>query len=1055
MHEFSRSIPKRCQLFVGLVLALTLFFNTVGTLYAAGTTGTINGTVTNQAGNTPLPDVAVSAVAPTGRYTAKTDARGFFSFTGLPPDTYTISFELPGFQPSSVTGITVFADSVQQVSQVLAKSLSTIGRVTARSQGGAYQPTQTQDTYTVTSAQIQTALGRSDAISESQLLVSLPGATYDSSGYPVLRGGRENEEGFQFEGIDYTDAFSSQFINSLALNPAVGSLQLTPGAGDASSGNAGTGSINLIAKRGAYPGFGSIQGTIQGSDYNHELGLEYGFATPNGRVSNYFAYQGTRSFGASYGRNADARQIGRFFTVTDQLSDDIVDNFVYKFGRNNNQSAQVFFQNELFNFTNSYGGFGNLNYKTGDPYFLANATGASGLTNAQVQGLIENDPFQPSATSALTRAPGSYFQPNSTLKFQYTNNLDSSTFLTFKTYRVNSAVTFDFPFNGQNVFAFSDFYLKQGGQRTGFTLDGTKQVGSKNLVQVGGKFETLIPTYDQVNPEDGFFSTLVSGQLYDFVPNTAAACPFGVDNGCGYLFNYLKNPGAVPRNNEQVSTIRHDFALYLTDTFSPSSRVKIQAGARFDGTKYGFGNDQSQYYAPARISPAGFPLDAAGKEITSDTGTYLTNVRDENTKPIVFEPRLAVSYQLGGADSLRASYGRSVEFPSIGVVDLSSGRGQYGRFKGIPANAAICGVTGNLTCIDYADQLFWANQNYLQGVPYQPVKPATFSNFDFSYSHQFPQGFGLKVTPFYRRGYDATALVASPRVDAKGNPLLNADGTLVLGPPTATNLGVSRTTGLEFLLTKEALVGFSGSLSATYINETSNVIPNSPNEDFFPSIPPASLALGNQYRVGFLSPFQATLAMQYKSKGGLRINPQIYYVRGYPYGEGKLTATIVNGKAFNVPNTNITDPNGSAAASFYIDPLNPGTLLTPNIAASRGTPEANSAGGVIARANIFTNLTVEFSKPGSRSTLGVQVFNLFGNVYSRFGGGSPLVTNTRYQPIATGVSGPLSGYSGTSARFPSLGTSPYYGAEQNGQLPYRIRPNQEGTQYQFYYNLKL
>ena len=251
MFVVSRFNPRGYgrRLIVGVLLAIALFVNSAGTLLA-GTTGTISGTVTDGKTGAPLAGVRVTAVSPTGQYSSKTDAKGFVSFTGVSPDTYTVSFEITGYQPASLTGVNVFADQIAQVTTGLQKSLKTIGSVSARSPGGAFQPTQTQDTYTVSSSQITTQLGKANAVSETDLLVSLPGASLDSSGYPVLRGGRENEEGFQFEGIDYTDAFTSQFINSLAINPGIGELQLIPGAGDASQGNTGTGVINLISKRG-------------------------------------------------------------------------------------------------------------------------------------------------------------------------------------------------------------------------------------------------------------------------------------------------------------------------------------------------------------------------------------------------------------------------------------------------------------------------------------------------------------------------------------------------------------------------------------------------------------------------------------------------------------------------------------------------------------------------------------------------------------------------------------------------------------------------------------
>jgi hypothetical protein len=1040
------------------MIAAVMLLQTTGFGVAAGITGTISGTISNAATGVPLAGVKINVASPTGSATATTNAQGFFSLTGLTVDTYTVSFQSPGFEPASLTGMTVFADQVLDVSTKLRKSLSTIAKVTARgSGGGAYQPKQTQDTYSVTSDQVEAILGRSDAVSESNLIASLPGATYDSSGYPVLRGGRENEEGFQNEGIDQTDAFTSQFVNSLALNPSLKSLQLTPGAGDASTGNAGTGTINLVSKRGTYPAFGSLQGTIQGPDYDHELGFEYGFASPDGRFSNYFAFEGTRLAGADFGHSVDARDLGPggYFFNTDQISSDIVDNLVYKFGRDNSQSIQAYLENEIFEFTNTYGDTQHYYYKTNDPYFLSVATGVSGLTTAQVQNLIGLLPYQPSATAFLDgRSPSQVFEPNGTFKLQYSNNINSSTFATVKFYEVASSGIFDLPYNGDSAIGVASAYAAQGGHRTGFAADVTKQFGSVNLVQGGVKYEVLSPTFDSVDPSDGFFSTVFSGNAYDFVP--ASACPAAFPAGtCGYLYKYLAKPGPTPYNDEQTSTSRQDFSTYLTDTITPNSKLKIQAGLRLDGSHYRFASGESEFYAPAAVNAAGFPLNAAGQAVTSDTQTYLTNVNSSETQPLVVEPRLSSSFQLGPSDAVRASYGRSVELPALGDVDYQQGRGQFARFSNVPVNGAVCGITGNLTCQNYADQLYWINQNFLEGVPYQPVQPATFNNYDFSYSHDFHHGIGMKITPFYRRSYNDLALVASPRTGSNGQAILNPNGTLDLGPTTSTNLGVSRTSGIEFLMTKEAPVGFSGSFSATYINETSNVIPNTPDEDFFPSIPPASLALANEYRVGFLSPFQATLAVQYKSKGGLRINPQIYYSRGYPIGEGLYTATYVNGVPYNVANTNVTDPNGAAIAQQYVDPQNPGTLFKPNIDATRGVANTAAAGGVIGSPWVGANLTIEYSPPRTRSTIGVQILNLASDVYNNFGGGNTLAPNDAYQPVATGRSGPQSGYNAAYAQYPTLGGAYYLGAAEHGQSAYTISPSFEPMQIQAYYKLSI
>jgi hypothetical protein len=1049
----------------GGLLAIVLFFNAAGTLLA-GTTGTISGTISDAKTGVRLAGVHVSAVAPTAKYSSVTDAKGFYAFTGVEPDTYTVSFELAGYQPYAATGVNVFADQVSSVSLALQRSLVTIGRVTARSQTGAYQPTQTQDTYTLNSAQIATQLGQADNPSETSLIISLPGASLDSSGYPVIRGGRENEEGFQYEGIPYTDAFTNQFVNSLALNGGVQSVQLTPGAGDASTGNSGTGTVNLIAKRGARPAFGQIDVEALVNPYSHHLQAEYGFATPNGRISNYISFLGTRD-GNQYGPwGTPAAEVGAgaFYGTSFTQSEDITDNFFYKFGRDNNQSIQIFYQNQQYNFSENYGGISTLCFITCDAYALANlnAFNFGLLSNQQIQAVTGLDPYQTSPNEMLNRKT-TYYQPNDTFKVQYSNNIDASTFVTTKFYKVNSVVTFDFPYPGQT---YNEFIALQGGQSTGTTLDVTKQLNSKNLIKAGGQFAFLHPVYNFLDPEYGelALSGFGSGafEVFDFLPNNSSCGGAYYGFGCGYIYDKFNpnNEPRIPAFLETTGTNRQDYAGYLNDTFTASDRLKIDGGIRLDGTNYRIPSaapcnaynakgqylDDPAYGGSNQCLYAHNAFDAAGNPITT--------IDPATKNPNVFEPRLAASFQLTKNDSVRASYGRSVEFAPLGDIDFVVSRDYYtSRYGKIPVNPnnnpAVCGVTGTTTCANYGDELFWENQNEISGVPYQPVKPETFNNYDFSYSHDFGHNIGVKLTPFYRRGYDAIALTQTVKVDSKGVPILDAAGGVQFNPPLATNDGQENTTGLEFLVTKDAAYGLSGQFSATYINEFSNVPPLSDSEDFFPTIPPASLALGNLYRVGFISPFQATLALAWKSHFGLKINPVISDNRGYPIGNGIYTATYINNVAYNVPNTNVTNPDGSTAAQLYVDPENPGSMLHPNIAAYRGGGLGPSPGASLSNPQFNTNLGIEFKPQGSRSTFGVFVSNLFNQLYSQ-----PPQINSRYQPVATNIAGPQTGLSDLPLEFPGVGFS-NWGTTRQGNQPYLQSQYNEPTTYRLYYQLAI
>jgi hypothetical protein len=1061
---------------IGMALAIALLASFAAPALADTTTGNISGTVT--ANGQPVPNVAVVAVAPSGRYTAKTDAKGFYSIPGVTPDTYTITFGATGYSSATVNGVTVNPTQGTLVNQTLSGQLKTIGSTTSRATGvSAFQPQQAVDTYSVNSTQINTILGKAHATSETNLLIALPGASLDRSGYPVLRGGRENDEGFQFEGIDYTDAFTNQFVNTLALN-GTQNFQLTPGAGDASIGNTGTGAINATVKRGTNPRFGSGEFDVGSPNFDRYLTGEFGFAAPNGSFSNYMSFEGEGT-GRVYGRSGvDINRLSAQQAVNYQVSRDFIENAVYKFGANKAQSLQLFYQNQDYRFLYA-NNFGYNNFRVGDPVFFSSVTGAFGITNAELAAvtpleygqsyICANPGVQNSGpcniAQPLNRPPFSDIQPNETFKLQYSNAINSSTFFTAKFYRVNAVSIFDEPYGAAAAYAFGavgDTYSLQGGQRTGVTFDVTKQLGQKHLLGFGAKYEYLHPVDTYQSASTGLIGgALNDTALYDFLsnnpasPNYAKSCvtvllpAFGV-NPCGYLDAYFPNgAGKLPNYNQGPTTSRQDYAYYISDQFQATDKLKFNLGLRVDGSTYNYPPiGFNAYNVPGGYaSGAYYPIgtDAAGNDIFQDPGQF--------KHPSVLQPRFALAYQFTPRDAFTFSYGRSVELPPIGFVDNKFPEAGLARFKGIPSTLPVCGPTGDRVCRDYADQLYWDYQGGLDGIPFTPVKPSTFSNFDASLQHDFGHGVALKLTPFYRRGYDVLVQTATQRI-INGAPAFDSNGNPVLNPAVTSNAGINRTTGVELYLTKTAAFGLSGSFSLTYLNEFSNVIPTVANEDFFPSIPPPSLALGNLYRVGFVSPLNGTVALQYKWRNGFRLNPIIGFNNGYPYGSGLLTAIgPINGLNYNVPNTNVSiQPalGGSTAATRYVDPANPGSVFAPNVAATRGNLEGNSAGQNLThpRVNVAT-VDFEYNKPGTRSTFGVLVSNIFNQIYTQ-----PAL-NPRYQPVATGISGPRSGTTSGAVSFgEGLGYT-NYDPSRYPNLPFLLTPSGSPTQYRFYYQLSL
>jgi hypothetical protein len=1035
-----------------MALAVAFAASIAAPALADTTTGNLSGTVTTSNGQ-PVSNVNVVAVAPSGRYTSKTDAKGFYSIVGVVPDTYSITFSGSGYQGATINGVTVNPTQTSTVNQTLTTQLKTIGSTTSRASGvSAFQPQQPEDTYSVNANQIQTILGKSHAQSETSLIISLPGASLDSSGYPVLRGGRENDEGFQFEGIDYTDAFTHQFVNSLALN-GVSNFQLSPGAGDASVGNVGTGQINATVKRGSHPSFGNVEADLRGPTFEHFASTEFGWATPTGNLSSYTSFTGNDT-GNQCGRwGTDCNLVGLQIFNDFSTGRDFIENAVYKFGNNKNQSIQGFYQNQIYEFYQNaqFANPRSLRYRTSMPDYIFYSAGSLGISQGAFAAMTPFEYQQQNLTQTLTRPANTYNQPNETIKLQYSNSLNQSTFMTLKAYKVNSSVLFDFPYAAQScqgVFsgANCDFTAIQGGLRTGFAADFTKQLGAKHLLGFGAKYEF-------VHPIDTFQSASLGAvalgfdnatDILDFVPG-------------GYLSGFLGGATArVPDYNQSPQANRHDSGYYLQDQFQANDKLKITGGLRVDNASFDYStnphfgafNDPNGY-SSGYFLPISTGLYTSGPLIGTPDPAKDVYSTDFHRTSSTLQPRFGVAFQYNPRNSITFNYGRSVEIPPIAFIDDRLPRSQYAGFAAIPASAAICGPTSDRTCRNYADQLYWDNQNLIGGVPIAPAKPSTFNNYDMSLQHDFGNGLSAKITPFYRRGYDVLAQFSAPLL-INGVPQFDQNGNPLTGPSQTSNLGTSYTTGVEFYMTRTATYGLSGSLSLTYLNEFTNVIPLSGNEDFFPAIPITSLFQGNLYRVGFVSPFNGVAALQYKWRSGWRVNPIIGFNVGYPIGTGLLTPYQYNGKFYNLPSTNVSNvTSGSTSANQYVDPANPGTIFHPNVAASRGTPEKNSPGGVLSapRVNI-ANLDVEYNKPGTRSTAGLLITNLFNQIYGQPG------FNGRYQPVATGISGPKSGTTSGAFLFPQYGYRNYAGFRGNNQ-PYLLTPSGRPTEYRLYYQLSL
>jgi hypothetical protein len=1081
-----RYVPRRSrtaalpQFVIALCALVAIVATSVAPAFAAGgETGDLNGTVRDNNAKA-IVGATVAVASPSGSYKQTTNAQGFFQFLGLPVDTYTISVEAKGFESLGQPGINVtggITTSLGTVKLTPVGGLRTIGRVTARSPASAFQPNITIPQFTVSGQTLLATQGKAANSDESAVLLAVPGFELDKSMNLVLEGSLTDQIHYQFDGVDFTDPGFTRSDNQSFFN-GVSTVQIVPGAGDPSQGNAGAGVVNLIAKRGTYPGTGLLDIETLSAPFTHQLNFSYGLASPNGRFSDYVSFFGLNE-GFQYGPvGAPAAETGSPVNGASSVlnpsyanSQDFLNNFVYKFGKNNSQSLQVMYLNDYSTVYSDIGGvplyFGNYapDALSIDQYTASNFGTLPNLTDAEIQSIIGKDPGEGSQLNQLVNNLPVSSNTSTLLKFEYDNAFNATTFLQTR-YFVSHALQ-GIGFSAPSQFGPGSFAplvdQTAGGSRAGSNFELTKQAGSHNLLTLSGSFEFNRPNFGSVAPDLGFRA--LGPDVAAFLKPPDPDAPVSAGNPCPvstainptacYLQQFFYTKGGtppVPPLDLNSNEMQDQYGLGLRDQIQVNPKLRFDVGARYDLISNGFGSNL-------------LGQDEDVQAVPGSPSTYYINNYPFVQQPHFLEPRVAGNFRITPFDSISASYGESINLPGGGEIASPRSDASLGAFASIPvcATAAAGNACGGIAtpwvpfslgnplatpatcfptipfpigatassgpsykgtvggskptlqlgkpCPSYEQLLFDAGDLYYPEVT--AIQPAVFQNFDFSYSHGFRNGSGLKIEPYYRRGYDVQ-LTTAPLIY---NP---ATGTSAPGSLSSEPYGKDYTTGLNLEYTlPDRLVGLSGFVTASYINEFVNTPAVAANfgQDFEPFVNPAAFATNNLYRAGFVSPFTGRIGLSYRTKGGLRVNPVLSVNSGYPYNEGLTTpqfftfGTSGTPTGINVPNTNLTEQYTGEFAPQFVDPVNPGSIFNPNIAASRGTQE--SIGSLLSRPQVEGDLTVEYSKPRSRTTVGVQILDLFNNQYY-----SVPSINPYYEPVTSGVAGPLTGQGLTAVAYP-------------------------------------
>ena len=187
------------------------------------------------------------------------------------------------------------------------------------------------------------------------MVLSAPGVSLSENGLPTIRGGSQREVGYQYDGVAFDEPFLGQNGGAGLFN-GLNSVQVVEGVGDASQGGLGSGVINVIPKRGTNPAFGSITAQVGSPNFDNFIGGEYGFANASGTISNYISMTNDRYDPYNGPHDQDAASYGNYFAPSFRNNTQFVDNFIFKFGKDNNQSLQVLYSNSSLLRYDNYGG---------------------------------------------------------------------------------------------------------------------------------------------------------------------------------------------------------------------------------------------------------------------------------------------------------------------------------------------------------------------------------------------------------------------------------------------------------------------------------------------------------------------------------------------------------------------------------------------------------------------------------------------------------------------------------------------------------------------------
>jgi hypothetical protein len=872
-----------------LAVAFALLVNLSPHPALAGTTGNITGTITDAKTGAPLADVKVTAAAPSQSASTTSDTHGFYSLVNLTPDTYTVSFQKSGYQPTSQPGIVVMQDQTATLNQTLQTEVKTIASVRSVAASNLVKPNTGSDVYTVTGQQLAAATNPTDTHETIyQYMAVTPGVT--ANGFPAqprVRGGQVTDLGYEFEGIPIQDDIVGFFTSNLA-NIGLSNIEVYTGGLSGTGSFNGTGYFNSVLKTGTYPGYGLISTSFTSPEANQYITLERGWATPDHKFSAYIGFDGVNSQNQyGYGQQTYPNVLFWDYNGPGPVKTrDWVGNFHYR--PDPNDDIQVVGTNSLGEFIFNY----LANKAQGEPPILGftpcpgAVADSTSWTNAS-GGTAPNGQTCPIGLywGALSNGTGGniYHHYGALGKIQWNHNLNDHSFFNLRLDENFNQYIFDQPMAELN----QPSWENQGGGYNwagdvlGLPYDACPAYpyapGSPVVQPAGdsGPNGDICAFDDGINNFWGDRKSQIWGLALDYtnaVNDKLTVKAGALDQWNNDVFNYLlSNRFTALSNGQLIYPQIYERANYPTRTLEVYGEADVRIGKLLidPGLAYG----QRHY---------GFPADQGYVGTTSPSGQPAHVYSGGMTQKIV-NPSFNGTYTFSPDDVLRFSYGNTANFVGTAYVYLSS-EGSFNRNPFLPG---------------------------------ETFEPQINHSADLMWEHSFGNNTTMKVGPYYNK---TTNYYESFKPVVGYTPAGCSPGSTGCFPVFAkfsilTNNNTHHTTGVEFALnhTDYRKLGFSYWISGTYDNfwtsaaDISGAFINSP-------LPQNILNQGLLVRAPSNPLWTGTLLVDFHSDR-FHLDPLIYYQGDTFFNTGVVSSCT----------TWVTSSSSSCAAHG-------GTIVPPFIA---------------------------------------------------------------------------------------------------------------------------